>query len=228
MVLQEKFIWDRTQNLMIRKIFDYRMARRLQQMLEDVREHHDHLTICLHPNIKKALYVHWETYERFKHHCLTNRANTASARSSKHTDGLATFMKTKVRLSKSLDHDATMAETFKYTHMLKENKEKFVGQWAADYYRLKVATHQSQHIGDDGNNSAASVVDPDMVWRDATSEPYKNHVYGLGSFFGDNLHTSILRQSSASDTIRPVDPEDGVNLREQVLLFTWSLHQQAQ
>ncbi|RYR25099.1 hypothetical protein Ahy_B02g058725 isoform B [Arachis hypogaea] len=124
-ILQEKFIWDKTYNLMIRKIFDHWMARRLQQMLEDVRERRDHLTIWLHPDIKKTLYIHWETDEGFKRRRLKNRANRTLARSSKYTSGSMTFIKTKARLSKSLDHEATMAETFKYTHTMKENKEKF-------------------------------------------------------------------------------------------------------
>ncbi|RYR62185.1 hypothetical protein Ahy_A04g019579 [Arachis hypogaea] len=130
--LQKKFIWDMTHNLMIWKIFDYRMVRRLQQMLEDIREHHDHLTIWLCSDIKKALYV-WESDEGFKHRRLTNRVNRASARSSKYTGGSATFMKKKAKLSKSLDYEATMAETFKYTHTLKENKESYT-------QRLETAT----------------------------------------------------------------------------------------
>ncbi|RYR15738.1 hypothetical protein Ahy_B04g072665 [Arachis hypogaea] len=170
-------------------------------MLEDVREHCDHITIWLRPDIKKALYV-WETDEGFKHRRLTNRANRASTMASKYTGGSATFMKKKAKLSKSLDHEATMVKTFKYTHTLKENK------------RLETATQQSQRTRDDGNNSAASVVDPDRFWREAASKPYKNRVYGLGSCFADNLRTSTLIHSSSSTTSRPVDPEDGVYLRE--------------
>ncbi|QHN94124.1 uncharacterized protein LOC110264740 [Arachis ipaensis] len=117
-------------------------------------------------------------------------------------------MKTK---SKSLDHDAMMSDTFKYTHTLKEKNERFAYQRVVDHYesytqRLKVATQQSQCTGDDDNNSAASFVDPDMVWCEVASESYKNRVYGLGSFFTDNLRTSTLRQSSASATSRPFDP----------------------
>ncbi|RYQ91953.1 hypothetical protein Ahy_B09g098029 [Arachis hypogaea] len=67
-------------------------------MLEDTRERRDHLTSWLRPKIKKALYVHWETNEEFRHRHLTNRANKASARSSMYTGNSATFMKTKVRL----------------------------------------------------------------------------------------------------------------------------------
>ncbi|RYR50591.1 hypothetical protein Ahy_A07g037222 [Arachis hypogaea] len=64
--------------------------------------------------------------EGFKHRCLTNRANKVSAKSSKYIGESATFMKTKVRLSKSLSRDTMMAETFKYTHTLNENKENLL------------------------------------------------------------------------------------------------------
>ncbi|RYR73692.1 hypothetical protein Ahy_A02g008161 isoform B [Arachis hypogaea] len=94
------------------------MDRQLPQMLEGVREHCDHLTIWLRPNTKKLLYVHWETDEGFKYHRLTNKANRASDRLLNYTGGSATFMKTKVRLSKLLNCEATMAETFKYTHKI--------------------------------------------------------------------------------------------------------------
>ncbi|RYR57063.1 hypothetical protein Ahy_A05g022812 [Arachis hypogaea] len=80
------------------------------------------------------MYIHWETDEGFRHQCLTNRANRTLARSSKYTDGSATIMKTKARLSKSLDHNATLAETFKYTHTLKESKERFANQRSVDHY----------------------------------------------------------------------------------------------
>ncbi|QHO18599.1 uncharacterized protein DS421_11g321880 [Arachis hypogaea] len=165
----------------------------------------------------QQLYVHWGTNEGFRRHCLTNRANRVSARSSNYTGGSATFIKTKAKLSKPLSRDATMAETFKYTHTLKENKEIFAFQRSADHY-----------TGEDGNNSIASEVNPDIVWRETASKPYMNHVYGVGSFFADNLCTSTMRPSFASATSRPIDPKDDVNLKEQVLELTRSLHQQAQ
>ncbi|RYR09752.1 hypothetical protein Ahy_B05g078157 [Arachis hypogaea] len=107
------FIWDKENDTLIKKIYNHRMGRQLQ----DVHERRDHLTSWLCWKIKKAL-----------HQRLTNRANRTSTRSSKYTGGSAIFMKTKVRLSKSLDRDATLAETFKYTHTLKENKERFADQ----------------------------------------------------------------------------------------------------
>ncbi|RYR07761.1 hypothetical protein Ahy_B05g075191 [Arachis hypogaea] len=94
-------------------------------MLDDVRQGRDHRKQWLRPDIKKALFVHWETDEGFWHQRLTNRTNRASARSSKYTGSSTTFMKTRVRLSKSLDRKTTLAETFKYIHTLKENKETY-------------------------------------------------------------------------------------------------------
>ncbi|QHO19758.1 uncharacterized protein LOC107617788 [Arachis ipaensis] len=142
-------------------------------------------------------------------------------------------MKTKARLSKSLDRDVTTVESFKYTHTLQENKERFAYQQSTNHYEsytksLEAATQQSQHTGDDGNNSITLIIDPDIVWCKIASKPYKNRVYELGSFFADNFRTSTLRHSSAFAASRPVDPEDGVDLGEHVLELTWRLHQQAQ
>ncbi|RYR04576.1 hypothetical protein Ahy_B06g084340 [Arachis hypogaea] len=186
-------------------------------MMEKIRERCNHLTIWLHSDIKKALYVHWETDEGFMYRRLTNKANRALSRSSKYTISPTTFMKTTARLSKSLDRDAMIAKIFKYTHILKENKEIFADQRATDHY-------QSQHIRDDGNNSATSEVDPNTVWHETASEPYKNCIYGLGSFFADNLCTFILRPSSTFATNQLVDLEDGVDLKKQMLELTQSLH----
>ncbi|RYQ99446.1 hypothetical protein Ahy_B07g087386 isoform A [Arachis hypogaea] len=195
------FIWDKEHDALIGKIYDHQMGRQLQQMLEDVRERHDYLTSWLHLEIKKALYVHWETDEGFRHRRLTNRANRVLARSSKYTGGSEIFMKTKARLSKSLDCDAILAETFNYTHTLKENKERFADQRSADHYQNRK----------DASGSAVSVVDLEIA-----SESYKNHVYGLESFFASSLRTSTLRPSSASATNRAINPEEGIDLRLQV------------
>ncbi|RYR61034.1 hypothetical protein Ahy_A04g018133 [Arachis hypogaea] len=44
----------------------------------------NHLTSWLRPEIKKAMYVHWAD-ERFRHRCLTKKANKVLARCSKYT-----------------------------------------------------------------------------------------------------------------------------------------------
>ncbi|RYR24830.1 hypothetical protein Ahy_B02g058374 [Arachis hypogaea] len=125
------FIWALEHDLTIRKIFDHRMSRRLLQMLDDA---------WLRPDIKKALFVYWETDEGFRHRRLTNRANRASFRSSKYTGNSAAIIKAMARLSKLLDSEATLAETFKYTHTLKENKETFESYTQ----RLEFTIQQSQ------------------------------------------------------------------------------------
>ncbi|RYR27617.1 hypothetical protein Ahy_B01g051630 [Arachis hypogaea] len=45
------FRWDAEHDLTIRKIFNYRMGRRLQQMLDDFRQGWDHRTTWLRPDI---------------------------------------------------------------------------------------------------------------------------------------------------------------------------------
>ncbi|QHN92403.1 uncharacterized protein DS421_17g583420 [Arachis hypogaea] len=187
------FIWDKEHDLIILKIYDHRMGRRLQQMLEDVRERHGHLTSWLCPEIKKALYVHWE--------------------------------------SKSLDRDATLAETFKYTYTLKENKERFVGQRYADHYYLRVL-----HVETGGRNLTISAKWGGRQWLccfshrsqyslaqdrlSAVQEP----CIRVGLFFTSSLQTS----TSASATSKAVDLEEGIDLRLHVQELTQSLHDQAQ
>ncbi|RYR16422.1 hypothetical protein Ahy_B04g073438 [Arachis hypogaea] len=176
------FRWNVEHDLTIGKIFDCRMGRCLQQMLDDVRQGQDHLTTWPRLDIKKGLLIHWETDEGFRHRRLTNRVNKASARSSKYIGVSAIFMKTKAILSKSLDNKATLADTFNYTHTLKKNKERVADQRSQDHY--------SQQSG------------PDAVWYETASASYKNRVYGLGSFFASSICTSTLRPSSGSATSR--------------------------
>ncbi|RYR44786.1 hypothetical protein Ahy_A08g041057 isoform A [Arachis hypogaea] len=118
-------------------------------------------------------------------------------------------MKTKDRLLKLLDSEATLAEMFKYTHTLKENKEIFESY----IQRLKATTQQSQQGGEDtANGSATVVVNPDAVWHETALAPNKNRIYEMRSFFASNLRTSTFKPSSGSATIRVVEPEEGVDL----------------
>ncbi|RYR09555.1 hypothetical protein Ahy_B05g077911 [Arachis hypogaea] len=118
-------------------------------MMSDVHQGCDHLTTWIHPFIKKELEARFRNDEGFKLRRLTNVANRALPRSSNYTGKSATFMKTKSRLSKLLDREETLAETFKYTHTLKANKERFADELSAAHYedytqRLEAATQQSQ------------------------------------------------------------------------------------
>ncbi|RYR66724.1 hypothetical protein Ahy_A03g012785 [Arachis hypogaea] len=185
-------------------------------MMQDVCQERNHLTIWLCPNLKKELDDHFSTDEGFKHCHLMNRANRATPRSSKYTGGSTTFMKTKSRLSKSLDHEAILVETFKYTQTLKANKERFDDERSAAHYnymqRLDAATQQSQSPSGD----------------ETASESYKNRVFGLGSFFANGLRTSALVALSTSTSATSLaDPKKVVDLREEVQKLTQELHQQA-
>ncbi|RYR07373.1 hypothetical protein Ahy_B05g074712 [Arachis hypogaea] len=103
-------------------------------MMSDVRKGRDHLTLWIRPAIKKELEAYFTHDKGFKRRRLTNVANRVSPRSSKYTGGSATFMKIKSKLSKSLDCEATLAETFKYTHTLKANKERFADERSTAHY----------------------------------------------------------------------------------------------
>ncbi|RYR66442.1 hypothetical protein Ahy_A03g012425 [Arachis hypogaea] len=215
--MQLKFTWDAKHNLIIRKIYDHQAAKQLRQMMSDVRKGSDHLSSWIRPALKKKLEAYFNNDERFKRRHLTNVANRTSPRSSKYTGGSATFMKTKCILFKSSDHEATLAETFKYTHTLKAKKERFADE---------------QSIPPNGNNKASSetqVVDPDRFWRETASESHKNRRFRLGSFFASGLRSSTLAFSFASaSATNSADPQKVVDLREEVQKLIQKLHQQAE
>ncbi|QHN77022.1 uncharacterized protein DS421_19g649060 [Arachis hypogaea] len=182
-------------NLMIRKIFDHRAAKRLQQMMSDVRQGRDHLTSWVRPSIKKELEAHFRNDEGFKHRRLTNVAHRASPRSSKYTGGSTTFLKTKSRLE---DYMKRLETTTQQSQPLSGNDEA---------------------------GSETSVVDPDRIWRETTFEPHKNRCFKLGSFFANGLHSSALAASSASSSATsPTDLQEVVDLREEVQKLTQELH----
>ncbi|RYR35105.1 hypothetical protein Ahy_A10g050251 [Arachis hypogaea] len=80
---------------MIRKIYDHRATKQLQQLMSDVRQGCDHLMTWIHSSIKKEMEAHFRNDKGFKHRHLTNVANRASLRSSKYIGGSANFMKMK-------------------------------------------------------------------------------------------------------------------------------------
>ncbi|RYR09572.1 hypothetical protein Ahy_B05g077939 [Arachis hypogaea] len=204
---------------MTRKIFDHWAGKPLQQMMSDICQRCNNLMIWIRPDIKKALETHFSIDEGFKLHRLTKVANRASPRSSSYTSGSATFMKTKSRLSKSLDRKSTLVETFKYTHTLKANKERFSDE------RLEATTQQSQPPSeDDVTGTETSVVDPDRVCHKTTSKPHKNCRFELGSFLASGIRSSALAASSTSAT-SPADPQKVVDWREEVQKLTQKLRQ---
>ncbi|RYR75719.1 hypothetical protein Ahy_A01g000295 [Arachis hypogaea] len=168
--------------------------------------------------------------EGFKYCILTNIANRASSRSSRYTGGSATFMKMKTILSKSLDREATLVKTFNYTHILKENKEGFADERSVTHYRLEVATQQSQPpSGADEAGSETFVVNPNKIWRETSSELYKNRRFGLGSFFISGIRSSALAASSMSAfAASPADLQEVIKLRDELQKLIQELHQQTE
>ncbi|RYR69232.1 hypothetical protein Ahy_A03g015770 [Arachis hypogaea] len=227
--MQLKFIWDAEHNLMIRKSYNHYATKRLQQMMSNVHQGYDHLTKWIRQAIKNELEGYFRDNERFKCHRLMNVSNRAPPRSSKYTGGSTIFMQTKSKLS--LDRKATLVETFKYTYILKANKKRFADEQSVAYYedymqKLEAATQQSQApSGDDEVGSETSVVDPDRVWRQTASELYKNGHFGLGSFFASGFRSFALAASSATS---PADPQEVVDLKEEVYKLTQELHQQVE
>ncbi|MED6140281.1 hypothetical protein PIB30_091634 [Stylosanthes scabra] len=63
----EKFVWSKSHNATIKKIFDHRASWRFSGMMEDVRKRREQLTQWCRPELKKALYHFWETDEKYKH-----------------------------------------------------------------------------------------------------------------------------------------------------------------
>ncbi|MED6226590.1 hypothetical protein PIB30_105374, partial [Stylosanthes scabra] len=59
----EKFVWSKSHDATIKKIFDHRASRRFSGMMEDVRKRREQLTQWCRPELKKALYHFWETDE---------------------------------------------------------------------------------------------------------------------------------------------------------------------
>ncbi|RYQ79689.1 hypothetical protein Ahy_Scaffold2g107664 [Arachis hypogaea] len=117
-------------------------------MMQDVHEGCNHLTIWFCPDIKKELVIHFSTNEGFKYRHLMNRTNKALPRSSKYIGGSVTFMKTKSKLSKSLEHEATSVESFKYIYMLKANMERFNNERSTAHYAEERYKELLAHVGD--------------------------------------------------------------------------------
>ncbi|MED6145175.1 hypothetical protein PIB30_022634 [Stylosanthes scabra] len=117
-----------------------------------------------------------------------------------------------------LDRPPTDVEVFRETHTRKRNRtivekraEDLLTEFSAN---LEEATQQAQEEGDD---ESPATVDPDIVWRQTLSEPYKNRVYGAEGFFASSLRRSGYAGSSASASschTGPPTPEV-VDLREQ-------------
>ncbi|MED6191702.1 hypothetical protein PIB30_003046 [Stylosanthes scabra] len=165
----------------------------------------------------------------FKKRQASSKKNRASSKGGcLHIGGPATIPKTRARMTRSLDRPPTDVEVFRETHtrnrdrsIVKKRAEDLLTEFSAN---LDEATQQAQEEGDE----SAAIVDPDIVWRQTLSKPYKNWVYGAGGFFASSLRRSGYAGSSASASSCHTDPPapEVVDLREQVQNLTQSLQSQ--
>ncbi|MED6209573.1 hypothetical protein PIB30_055997 [Stylosanthes scabra] len=172
--MQESFYFEELVNpILVRKTFDYRMGRIVQQMLRKVRLGNEESTGWITPALKREVRNKFATDEGFQRRSATNKVNRASAKGgSLHCGGSTTIPSTQERMAKELNREPTLAEVFKQTHTRKRNKEEWVDEWSArlnDVFITELdtrtqATQQSAHEGNDSNSPV--VVDPDEVWRD--------------------------------------------------------------
>ncbi|MED6125779.1 hypothetical protein PIB30_071941 [Stylosanthes scabra] len=128
----------------------------------------------------------------FKKRQASSKTNRASSKGGcLHTGGFATLPKTRRRMTRSLDRPPTDVEVFRETYTRKRDRtivekraEDLLTEFSAN---LEEATQKAQEEGDD---ESPATVDPDTVWRQTLSEPYKNRVYGAGGFFASSLRRS--------------------------------------
>ncbi|MED6225747.1 hypothetical protein PIB30_096685 [Stylosanthes scabra] len=158
----ENFTWDKKHDELVKAIFNTPASKRFSGMMEDVRERKKHLTQWCRPELKKALYHYWETNEKYLHRQATNKRNRASEKCVIYTRGSATPMKTKAKMTKSLDRPVSMAEVFKQTHTLKANKEQFADKRSSDIWDdfTNNTTVATQQAAESGTNAE---VDPDQA-----------------------------------------------------------------
>ncbi|MED6145183.1 hypothetical protein PIB30_022642 [Stylosanthes scabra] len=180
----------------------------------------------------------------FKKRQASSKKNRASSKGGcLHTGGSVTIPKTRARMTRSLDRLPTDVEVFRETHTRKRDRsivEKHAEDLLAYTFmlfsfrpsslptefsaNLDEATQRAQEEGD----KSPATVDPNIVWRQTLSEPYKNRVYGAGGFFASSLRRSGYADSSASASSCHTDPPapEVVDLREQVQNLTQSLQSQ--
>ncbi|MED6124063.1 hypothetical protein PIB30_055476 [Stylosanthes scabra] len=147
--MESFFFAEPVDPLLVRKTFDYRMGRILQQMLRKIRLGVEENTGWMTPAFKREVRHNFATDEGFQRRSATNKVNRASAKGGAlHCGGSATIPSTQERMGV-------------YTEELDTRTQ---------------ATQQSAHVGNDSNNPV--LMDPNEVWRDVVGEPRKNHIYG--------------------------------------------------
>ncbi|MED6218948.1 hypothetical protein PIB30_031288 [Stylosanthes scabra] len=225
----EGFTWPEEQKKQIRKAYNYRAGRRYQQIMADLRDGELQRLKWMTETLRGQLLHRFATDEGFKKCQASSKKNRGSSKGGcLHTGGSVTIPKTRARMTRSLDREPTDAEVFRETHTRKRDRsivEKRVDDLLTEFSaNLEQATQHAQEEGDEG----AVTVDPNVVWRQTLSEPYRNRVYGAGGFFASLLRRSGyvgFSASASSSHTGPADPKV-VDLREQVQNLTQSVESQ--
>ncbi|MED6146035.1 hypothetical protein PIB30_030828 [Stylosanthes scabra] len=183
----------------------------------------------MNERLRKMLLDRFANDPGFKKRQASSKKNRASSKGGYlHTGGSTTIPKTRARMTRSLDRLPTNVEVFRETHTRKRDRsivekraEDLLTEFSAN---LDEATQRAQEEGDE----SPTTVDPDIVWRQTLSEPYKNRVYGAEGFFASSLRRSGYAVSSASASSCHTGPPapEVVDLREQVQNLTQSLQSQ--
>ncbi|MED6206508.1 hypothetical protein PIB30_027450 [Stylosanthes scabra] len=204
------FTWPEEQKKQIRKAYDSRAGRRYQQIMRDLRDEELQRLKWMSETLRGRLLHRFATDPGFKKRQASSKMNWASSKGGcLHTGGSATIPKTRARMTRSLDREPTDAEVFRETHTRKRDRS-IVEKHADD---LLPPNRCKKRV--------MSTVDPNVVWRQTLSEPYRNRVYGAGGFFASSLRRSGYAGSSASASSShtgPADPEV-VDLREQQQIY---------
>ncbi|MED6158474.1 hypothetical protein PIB30_033007 [Stylosanthes scabra] len=222
----EGFTWPEEEKKEIRKSYDYRAVRRYQQIMRDLREGELQRLKWMKERLRKMLLDRFANDPGCKKRQASSKKNRASSKGGcLHTGGSATITKTRARMTRSLDRLPTDVEVFRETHtrkryrsIVEKRAEDLLTEFSAN---LDEATQRAQEEGDE----SPATVDPNIVWRQTLSEPYKNRVYGAGGFFASSLRRSGYADSSASASSCHTGPPapEVVDLREQVQNLTQSL-----
>ncbi|MED6151928.1 hypothetical protein PIB30_087023 [Stylosanthes scabra] len=202
---KEKFRWYPRHESFMKRAFDYRMGRRLSQMLKEVREEKKEVTQWCRPQLKRSLRQYWGNDQAFKHRLVTNKANRASSKvASLYCGGSVTIRSTKQKMEKELKREPVDAE------------EKYISD-------LEALTQEAlEHGGEDGDGTT-NPIDPSEVWRHTIGEPNsKNRIYGKGSFFASTLRATLAATMSPT-TFKPLSVEVENQLREKIRELTQNL-----
>ncbi|MED6167615.1 hypothetical protein PIB30_004426 [Stylosanthes scabra] len=156
--------------------------------MRDLREGELQRLQWMNERLRKMLLDRVANDPGFKKRQASSKKNRASSKGGcLHTGGSATIPKTR------------HVEVFRETHtrkcdrtIVEKRAEDLLTEFSANF---EEATQQAQEEGDD---ESTATVDPDIVWRQTLSEPYKNRVYGAGGFFASSLRRSGYAGSSAS------------------------------